>query len=111
MTRIVDQTLLDETSRRIRAVTAADRIILFGSAVRGALSEGSDLDLLVLAPTTNNSRQARVRIAEALRDLELPLDVFVMETAAFEESKGVIGGLAYPANKYGITNWWDSGQA
>jgi predicted nucleotidyltransferase len=101
MTRIVDQRLLDEISRRIRTVTAPDRIILFGSAIGGTLKEGSDLDLLVLAPRTEDSRRERVRIAEALRDLELPFDVFVMETSAFEESKGVIGGLAFPANKYG----------
>jgi hypothetical protein len=30
-----------------------------------------------------------------------PFDVIVMSVERFEESKGVIGGIAYPANKYG----------
>jgi hypothetical protein len=29
------------------------------------------------------------------------VDVFAMTHERFEETKGVIGGLAYPANKYG----------
>ena len=30
-----------------------------------------------------------------------PVDVIVMATERFEETKGVIGGVAYPAHKYG----------
>ena len=30
-----------------------------------------------------------------------PFDVIVIAAEWFEESKGVIGGIAYPANKYG----------
>ena len=30
-----------------------------------------------------------------------PLDVIVMRTDRFEETKNVVGGIAYPANKYG----------
>jgi hypothetical protein len=30
-----------------------------------------------------------------------PVDVIVMSTFRFEETKSVIGGMAYPANKYG----------
>jgi hypothetical protein len=33
--------------------------------------------------------------------LGYPFDVIVISTEWFEESKGVIGGIAYPANKYG----------
>jgi len=28
-------------------------------------------------------------------------DIFIMSTERFEESKNVIGGIAFPANKYG----------
>lgn len=30
-----------------------------------------------------------------------PFDVILMATEAFEESKNIVGGIAYPANKYG----------
>jgi len=33
--------------------------------------------------------------------LDRAFDIIVMATERFEESKGVIGGIAYPANKYG----------
>jgi hypothetical protein len=36
-----------------------------------------------------------------LGDLGIPVDVFAMTPERFEETKGVIGGLAYPANKFG----------
>lgn len=34
-------------------------------------------------------------------DLHYPVDVIVMSTARFEETKDLIGGIAYPARKYG----------
>ena len=33
--------------------------------------------------------------------LGYPFDIIVMAVERFEESKDVIGGIAYPANKYG----------
>ena len=38
----------------------------------------------------------------ALGDLGRPLDVLVMRTERFEKTKDVIGGIAYPANRYGV---------
>ena len=37
-----------------------------------------------------------------LGDIGYPVDVIVMATERFEETKGVIGGVAYPAHKYGV---------
>ena len=42
-----------------------------------------------------------VRLRSALRGLDMPFDVLVMSKKRFEETKNVIGGIAYPANKYG----------
>jgi len=36
-----------------------------------------------------------------MRGLGYPFDIIVMAVERFEESKDVIGGIAYPANKYG----------
>jgi hypothetical protein len=33
--------------------------------------------------------------------LDYPFDIVVMATERFEESKEIIGGIAYPAHKYG----------
>lgn len=44
----VDQAVLDQVIRRIVEVARPERIILFGSAVRGRMGPHSDLDLLVV---------------------------------------------------------------
>ena len=40
--------VLDEIVRRVIEVAQPDRIILFGSAVRGQMGPDSDIDLLVI---------------------------------------------------------------
>lgn len=44
----MDKAVLDEVIRRVVAVAQPEKIILFGSAVRGRVGPGSDLDLLVV---------------------------------------------------------------
>jgi len=44
---------------------------------------------------------AIVFISQAVRGLGYPFDIIVMTVERFEESKDIIGGIAYPANKYG----------
>lgn len=97
----LDQNLIEEIISRILAVTQAERIIIFGSGASGKMTRDSDIDLLVLQSAPGDPRQESVRVRQALMGLGHPFDIIVMATERFEESKGVIGGLAYPANKYG----------
>jgi len=46
--KTVDQKKLSEIIRRIVKVAAPEKIILFGSAVRGEMGPNSDVDLLVI---------------------------------------------------------------
>lgn len=93
--------LLEEVIERLRTVAAPARVILFGSMATGDATEDSDLDLLVLFESVADLRRESVLLREALGDIGMPVDVIVMTTARFEETKDVIGGIAYPANKYG----------
>lgn len=97
----LDQNLIEEIVGRILAVTLAERIIIFGSAAAGKMTRDSDIDLLVLKSAPDNPRRESVRVRRALSGLGYPFDIIVMATERFEESKGVIGGIAFPANKYG----------
>ena len=97
----VDETLLDEVVRRVLTVARPDRIILFGSAATGQMTADSDLDLLVVEPERANTRDRSVRIRRALGDVRYPVDVIVMSSARSEATKHLIGGIAYPALKYG----------
>jgi uncharacterized protein len=97
----VDETLLNEIVRRVLSVARPDRIILFGSAATGQMTKDSDIDLLVVEPAPANTHERTVEILDAVGDVGYPVDVIVMRTERFERTKRFIGGIAYPANKYG----------
>lgn len=97
----IDESVVKEIVHRILSVAAPDKIILFGSAATGTMTRDSDIDLLVVEAEPGDQRKESVRLREALIGLGYPFDVIVISSEWFEESKGVIGGIAYPANKYG----------
>lgn len=97
----IDDSLIQEIVRRILTVARPDKIILFGSAATGQMTRDSDIDLLVVEPELGDRREGYVRTRRALRGLGYPFDVILISTQWFEESKDVIGGIAYPASKYG----------
>lgn len=90
-----------EIVERIVRTTPVRRIIVFGSAATGAMTRDSDIDILVVVEQIADAKGLRVILRDELRGLGYPIDVFVMDLERFEESKGVIGGIAYPASKYG----------
>ena len=97
----VDESLLGEIVRRVLSVTRPDRIILFGSAATGEMTKDSDIDLLVVAPAPKNRHEERLKIADAIGDIEYPVDVIIIASERFEATKDIVGGIAYPAHKYG----------
>ena len=97
----MDAQLLKEIVRRVLSAAKPDKIILFGSAASGKMTRDSDIDLLIIQGNPGDLRKQSLRIRENLNGLGYPFDVIVISTEWFEESKEVIGGIAYPANKYG----------
>jgi len=97
----ISQTLVSEIVKRILDVAEPQRIILFGSAATEQITKDSDIDLLVLESAPGDTRKESVRIRQAVRGLGYSFDIIVMSTERFGESKNVVGGVAYPANKYG----------
>ncbi len=98
---MLDETLLDEIVRRILEVSSPERIILFGSAARGGMTNDSDIDLLIVEPEIPNRREEYLRIRRALKGIEYPFDIILITSQWFKESKDTIGGIAYPAHKQG----------
>jgi predicted nucleotidyltransferase len=97
----VDEHIIEEIIGRILRVTTPERIILFGSAATAGMTRDSDIDLLIIEDQPGNTRAKSVSVGDALRGLGYPFDVIVMASERFEETKDIIGGIAYPANKYG----------
>jgi len=97
----LEESFLREIVRRILSVTSPEKIILFGSATTDRMTSDSDIDILVVKSSVNDNRKERREIRASLEGLGKAFDVFVMDSERFEESKSVIGGLAYPANRHG----------
>jgi predicted nucleotidyltransferase len=97
----IDEGLVQQIVGRVLSVAKPDRIILFGSAAIGRMTRDSDIDLLVLEAAPESRLKESVKIRRALAELDYAFDVIVMRTERFEETKAIIGGLAFPANKYG----------
>jgi predicted nucleotidyltransferase len=99
-----DRKIAQEMRDRILAANGARvrRIILFGSRGRGRPTPDSDFDILVVEADPVSKREEIVRLRSALTGLSVPVDVLVMGEEEFQETRAVIGGIARPANKYGI---------
>ncbi|MDQ3698469.1 MAG: nucleotidyltransferase domain-containing protein [Gemmatimonadota bacterium] len=96
----VSDDTLGEVVKRILAVCRPDQVILFGSAATGQMTPDSDIDLLVLGRDVVDAEEA-LCIRQALAGLPFPFDVVVMSSDRFEETRGVIGGIAWPAARHG----------
>ena len=99
--------LVDENVRaviqRVVALTGPDIIYLFGSRARGDFEPDSDLDLLVVVPDpVGDRRQRRSELQDALVGSRPIVEPWIMGRLEFEETKNVVGGLAYPATHEGV---------
>lgn len=97
----LDESILSEVVRRVLTVTRPNKIILFGSAATGRMTVDSDIDLLIVDPAPKNRHEESVAITDAIGDVNFPVDVKVISLERFEATKNIVGGIAYPANKYG----------
>jgi predicted nucleotidyltransferase len=80
------------------------RIILFGSRARGDARPDSDYDLLVVMGdlTREEHKERLLALYRAFEGVGVVAEPWIMSETYFEETKEVIGGLAYPANKEGM---------
>lgn len=97
----LNESFIQKVVGKILTVAHPERVILFGSASKGQVCPDSDVDLLIIEKNVVNPREETLRIRKALTEIEMPVDVIVMASDRFEETRNVIGGIAYPANKYG----------
>ena len=92
--------VLAEVVRRIVEVAQPDRIILFGSAVRGEMSPNSDLDLLVVKSGVHRRHLAQA-IYRNLIGVGFPVDIVVVTPEDIERYGDSIGLVLEPALQEG----------
>jgi len=91
------QKLADQIVERFKPC----RVILFGSYASGTPTADSDVDLLVVMADPPGWREASRIKSECQAQHPVRLQILFMETQQFEETRNVIGGIAYPASHGG----------
>lgn len=85
-TGALDPNVLDEIVRRVVEIVQPERIILFGSAARGAMTRHSDVDLLVVKEGVD-ALDAMGEIYGNLRGVGVAVDAIVVSPESLERYK------------------------
>ena len=99
MKRELDQSTLDDIIRRVVEVVQPERIILFGSAVRGLMARNSDVDLLIVKEG-GDAKNLRARIYENLY-VRVAVDAILVSPADLERYKDSHALVIKPALQEG----------
>jgi len=85
--------VIDTAKRKIEA----DLMIVFGSVARGTANDDSDLDILVVKDSDENSFIGGAEARLALYDSDIPIDIIVYTPEEFKEELSRKYSLAYEA--------------
>jgi predicted nucleotidyltransferase len=96
----VTQDVLDEIIRRIVEVAQPEKIILFGSAVRGEMGPNSDVDVLVIKSNVHRRRLTQA-IYLNLFGVGQAVDVVVVTPEDIERYKDSFALVIEPALREG----------
>lgn len=93
--------IINEIVDRISKGYKPKKIILFGSYAHGEPTEDSDIDILIVTETRFTPEETYKIQRKLLRYFAIPVQLICVSDEEFAETKDVIGGIAYPASKYG----------
>jgi predicted nucleotidyltransferase len=83
--------ILEDLVQKIVELVHPLRIIVFGSAARGEVGPGSDVDLLVVVPDGSHRRRTAQRLYREIRGIGVPFDILVTTPSDLERHKDNIG--------------------
>jgi predicted nucleotidyltransferase len=92
---------IKEFGRLIGREFNAERVILFGSYARGAVTEDSDVDLLVVAETTLSPPKRYGAVRRLVADFPASFDIIVKTPEEYARWRSVVNHIVYFADKYG----------
>jgi len=87
MVEIASDQIINEVVRRIVETARPQKIILFGSAERGAMGPNSDLDVLVVIPSGIHRRKTAQSIYRNLIGVGFAVDIVVVNEQDIERYK------------------------
>jgi predicted nucleotidyltransferase len=85
----VDRARLEQIARKLKQDYGAQKVLLFGSVARGTADADSDIDLLVISPTSEEFFERMATVHRLLRDVcrGIPISPIVLTP---EEAKARI---------------------
>lgn len=98
--QVLDQNTLDDIIKRVVEVAQPQRIILFGSAVRGAMTRNSDIDLLIVKDG-GDARNLMAQIYRKLHGVGVAVDAVVVSSEDVERFGDSHALIIKPALKEG----------
>ena len=87
----IDPKVIDRLVSGIADTVHPLKIVLFGSAARGDMHPGSDVDVLVVMPEGTHRRQTAQLLYQQVRGLGVPFDILVATPSDLERHKDNIG--------------------
>lgn len=93
--------IINEIVDRILKGYDPKKIILFGSYAHGEPTEHSDIDILIVTERRFTPEETYEIRRKLLRHFAIPVQLVCVSDEEFAETKDIIGGIAYPASKYG----------
>lgn len=90
-------TIAAEVTRRILETVQPQRVLLFGSSVRGELTRDSDLDVLVIVRGPVHRRRLAQKIIRNLRGVGAPVDIVVATEEDIAQYGDKFGTILRPA--------------
>ena len=97
----LDPALARMVSRRIVRAFRPRRLILYGSYAYGKPNADSDLDILVVVDRVPGWPMIEKTEDFFRRDIPVAVQMEFMSRREFEDTRDIVGGLAYPADKHG----------
>jgi predicted nucleotidyltransferase len=92
--KTISQELLDQVTGRLVAEFQPEQVWLFGSQAWGEPDEGSDLDLLVVVPRSDETPVRRAQRAHrCLRGVDVAMDILVKTRSELERFRNVRASL------------------
>lgn len=99
---LIPQETIDRAAQMLLdAAPKGSEVILFGSYARGNAGVHSDLDFLVVEPVVEAQHDEMVRLAKAVRELGVPVDVLVTSKEVYEAWKGGVNSVIARAHREG----------
>lgn len=94
---------LTEITARLVREFSPEKVVLFGSRARGTQSPGSDFDLFLVVPESQERPAQRARRAyRCLRGIRTPTDIIVRTRSEYERFLPVAASLEARVEREGV---------